>query len=246
MAITRYKVFGYGDTVNYKKHDIFVNPSIPRYYYSTQNNVGEKVDAFYQYNITSFARENDIITLFYTKTGNGPNFTQGSLFIATGQADGYAYYTGMAIEGTANYVKYINAGPDLVSNTPAGVIKTVINPCWTTGFYFLPSYSTNVENEIKTITAQFGDGYSQRQRDGINSVKSTYNFSFENRSEKETKAILNFVEDKAGVEPFSILMNSTSISNDPSQKFVATNPKVTFSNYDSNTISVTLTQVFDM
>lgn len=243
--VTQYKFYGYGDTVNYKKFDIFIDPVIARYYYATQDNVNEPITSYYTYQISSFSRTNDIITLYYTKTGSGPNFAPGSLIVATGQSDATAYYTGMVIEATPNYLLYQSAGPDINSSTVAGKINTVLNPCWTTGFYFIPSYSTSFEAKNKTIISQFGDGYSQRQRDGINSVQYNYNTVFENRSDKETRAILNFVQDKGGVEPIKLLMPVSALSNDPSLKYVCSDAKVSTQNYNSNNISLTLTQVFD-
>lgn len=245
MAITQYRFFPYGDTVNYKKFDVFVDTSVPRYYYATQDNLDQPVTSYYDYAISSWSRDNDIVTLYYTKTGSGPNFTQGSMIVATGQSDSYLHYTGMIIDGTPNYIRYLNAGPDITSNTPAGRLKTVLNPCWTTGFYFLPSYSSNLEIKVKTINTQFGDGYSQRQRDGINSISNSYNVVFENRSDKEMKSILNFIQDKAGVEAFKILSSTSAVSNNPELKYTAVDPKINQQSYNSNTVSFTLNQVFD-
>lgn len=245
MAITQYKFFAHSNSISYKKYDVILDAPKSRYYYATQDNVGQNVSGNYNYVINSWSRSNDLITAFYTKTGAGPNFAQGSLIVATGHSDPNAYYTGMVIDATPTYITYIGAGQDLVVNTPGGQINTVMNPCWTTGFFFAPSYATSFEKNTKTLSAQFGDGYSQRQRDGINSNSNTINANFENRTDKETKALLNFIEDKGGVESFKILMPVSTINNSSDIKYIGVSPKVNTQNYNSNTINLVLTQVFD-
>jgi phage-related protein len=111
---------------------------------------------------------------------------------------------------------------------------------WTNQFNWIPSYSSNNDVQIRKLEARFGDGYSQRQRDGINSVMSSLNLTFENRPDSEAKAIMHFVESKGGVESFYF----TGISlYKTGNKYIGEELKFTHVSYNNNNVSFVLKQV---
>ena len=59
----------------------------------------------------------------------------------------------------------------------------------------------------RVLTAQFGDGYSQRLIDGINPLIETINVTFNTRDKAEIDHIISFFESKGGVSSFTFNVN---------------------------------------
>jgi phage-related protein len=76
------------------------------------------------------------------------------------------------------------------SNTP---ISTTSN--WTQDFYFEPSYGASVDYNTSYYGIKYGDGYFNFLNRSENALKATFNVSFEKRTDKETKALLHFLDD---------------------------------------------------
>jgi phage-related protein len=53
------------------------------------------------------------------------------------------------------------------------------------------------------LEAKFGDGYSQRMSDGLNTIMETWSLSFQNRPISDINIIRAFLEGKNGVQAFS-------------------------------------------
>ena len=70
-------------------------------------------------------------------------------------------------------------------------------------FTYIPSTSFSADSTPKVLTAKFGDGYSQRVADGINTIKKEWNLSFSNRSLEDALAIEAFFVARKGVEAFT-------------------------------------------
>ncbi|MAF24952.1 hypothetical protein CL634_05190 [bacterium] len=69
-------------------------------------------------------------------------------------------------------------------------------------FVWKSSYNVQVSHQPRIQTIQFGDGYEQRLKDGINNNKLSFNLSFEGRTQNEATAILHFLNDKEGYASF--------------------------------------------
>lgn len=69
-------------------------------------------------------------------------------------------------------------------------------------FAWLPSYPASVDRAPRVKTAKFGDGYEQRQADGINNNLAVWNLTFANRDATEASAIDDFLNARGGVERF--------------------------------------------
>ena len=65
-----------------------------------------------------------------------------------------------------------------------------------------PSYSSSPGTDFRILEATFGDGYSQRAADGLNSTKITWNLIWEVRTDADIAIINDFLVDKLGFEHF--------------------------------------------
>lgn len=69
-------------------------------------------------------------------------------------------------------------------------------------FIWVPSYSFNQKMEPKIKQIQFGDGYKQTVKDGINNVLLELDLSFDQRDAYESAAICHFLTAREGAETF--------------------------------------------
>jgi phage-related protein len=75
---------------------------------------------------------------------------------------------------------------------------TTVNPY----FFWAPSYNVQVSHSPRIKSLQFGDGYEQRMKDGINNNPLNLSLSFESRTETEAAAILHFLHSREGFGTF--------------------------------------------
>jgi phage-related protein len=66
-----------------------------------------------------------------------------------------------------------------------------------------PDKSLRRGTKPRTLSVQFGDGYTQRLRDGINVLNESWDLSFKNRSIVDIRLMKAFLETKAGVTSFT-------------------------------------------
>lgn len=69
-------------------------------------------------------------------------------------------------------------------------------------FTWTPDFGAKANYKPRVRLAAFGDGYEQRQADGINARNDTWDLQFQNRTDTETTSITGFLEARAGVEAF--------------------------------------------
>lgn len=249
MANTTSFFYPYTGNYNYDLCDIAwgINTGDPTYYYSIRaNNTGNYPLARYIFRANSHSRVDEVAQINYTFTGNGPLFAPGSIISVTGISDPTFGFTGMVLDASSGYVKYISAGLNTSANDTVGAVNAVMSPAWTTGFFFKPSYASPLDGQQNVITAKFEPGYEQRQSSSLNGNVDTWSLNFQDRSNKETRAIYNYIQDKAGVYSFQIMIPDGLIVNTTTQKFVGTSPKINPKSYNLNDVSVTVRQVFDV
>jgi phage-related protein len=68
-------------------------------------------------------------------------------------------------------------------------------------FTFTPSVDFRQQNKLKTLAAQFGDGYSQRMQDGINNEKNDWTVPFINQDLVTASAIDDFLRTAGTGDP---------------------------------------------
>ncbi len=227
----------------YKQFDIVDGSSSAReaYYYATQDNISQNPLNNWSLNGSSWNRIDGIATVI-TSSSISPPLTRGSWVQIVGGAE--LNYTGCLIDGGSNYVRFPSRGPDSSGATSA-VVQSTLSPAWTTGFGFIPSYSSTIDSTQNVLTAQFGDSYNQKMRGGINCNMENYSLVFENVSNREAAAIKNFVQDKGGVEWTRIILGDGEIQTNPSNKFVLKDPKVAPKSHGLSTVTIMASQVFD-
>src|SRR5690348_13475627 len=66
-----------------------------------------------------------------------------------------------------------------------------------------PSYTTRLTVKPRVLTAEFGDGYSQRSIDGINNNRQVWEVVWNNLLDSEMDNLRNFLDSLAGVGAFT-------------------------------------------
>ena len=247
-VVNDFSIQTYNSAVQYRKNDIVygINASDSMFFYATQDTINSNPRMLLSYATASWSRENDLATVYFTKTGALADFVAGSQFIVASTPQASLNFTGIALDAGSNYIRYLNPGWDQGSTSlSASTVSAVTSPAWVSGFAWIPSNGTPVDFTTKRDFAQFGDGYTTQSRMGINSIGSVINMTFENRSYKEAKAILNFVQSQGGVVPTTINLPVNALFNNPYTKYLLTDPKLTMKSYNINDIMVTATRVYN-
>jgi phage-related protein len=245
----------WNSTLTYEKFDVVYGINIgsevfydSRYYIATQSSAAQNPSGSNTFTLNTYGRSDGIATAYFTQTAGVPYFTRGSIIQLVGGFDPNYNYTGMALDGGSGYVKFLsNQGFEEAQKSSAGgSIIAPLSPSWTTGFFFTPAYSSPLDSVQNISEAKFGDGYSQRQRAGINSSMHSWQLNFTERSDKEARAIFTLVGDKGGVEPMELTIPVNKFFNKPNLKFTLKNPKYNPASFGLNNISVQADQVYDL
>lgn len=108
-----------------------------------------------------------------------------------------------------------------------------------------PDQGASKDYTFKTLKAEFGGGYAQRAVDGPNATRLSLSLTWSSLTPTQASEIEDFILDKQGVESFYYTppRDSTAL------KFICDTDKGNFkraySNVGTDTITLTLTQVFD-
>jgi len=107
-------------------------------------------------------------------------------------------------------------------------------------FLWKPSYNATVEHAPRVITVTFGNGYEQRTQDGIYNGLINFSATFEMRTEKETRAIVQFLRARRGAESFGTQHLPPIYADVGFEKlFVCSSFNSTFTFFDNYTIKAT-------
>jgi hypothetical protein len=98
--------------------------------------------------------------------------------------------------------------------------------------------SKKLTPRVKSIA--FGDGYSQRVRDGINTNPQTWSLSFSNRTDIEADAIDAFLTARGGYESFDWTPYGESAG-----KYVCKEWSKSLDGFNRNTIQAVFEQIFE-
>ena len=249
MATTTYSFYNWVSNYGYTKWDVVqgVASNDSRYYYSLiDNNLGFRPAAFFAFTPTSSTRTDDINRMYFTQTGT-VNFQPGSIIeVYNISPDSSTNYSGVCIAAGPGYVDYLNPGLSVSNAVSAGTIRAPIHPYWTTGFAWIPGWTTSVTHNQSVTTANLGEGYSQRQSFAINVNNLRWNMAFTERTDKEARALLNFLQEKGGVGNFKIPFPVGLLYNNPNIKFINGPASHTMNSFGLNDVTVEVQQVFDI
>ena len=107
-------------------------------------------------------------------------------------------------------------------------------------FTYTASFGITEQSQPRVRQVQFGDGYSQRLRYGLNTDPKTWQLRFENRDDTETSNITAFLEARNGAESFDWTPPRGSAG-----KYICQQWNVEMSNCNNNQITATFVQVFE-
>lgn len=249
MAVTTYGFTFWHANYSYSKWDVAwgATSTDQRYFYSLiDSNIDTGPLATFSYTPTDAVRTDNVTRLYFTQTGT-TYFQPGSIVeIANIGPDTSTCYSGVVLGGGAGYVDYLNPGLNTANGVSAGTVRAPIHPYWTTGFAWVPSWSSEVTHNQLIYQSALGEGYTQRMNPVINSNSLAWNLTFENRTDKETTALLTFLQDKGGASAFKVAFPVGNLYNRADLQYVAGPPKHAMTAYGLNTVTVPIAQTFDL
>ena len=107
-------------------------------------------------------------------------------------------------------------------------------------FTYTPSYSATETSRPRVRSVQFGDGYSQRLRYGLNTDPKSWQLVFKNRSNSERDNILSFLEARGGAESFDWTPPRGSAG-----KYLCSEWSMEMVVFNNNTITATFIEVYE-
>ena len=108
-------------------------------------------------------------------------------------------------------------------------------------FTTAPDYGVQMSVKPRVRLAAFGDGYSQRVADGINTQPEEWSLTFSARTTSERDTILAFLEARNGWESFDWTSPAGTTG-----KFICPEWTYTPANTATHTITAKFQQVFDL
>lgn len=107
-------------------------------------------------------------------------------------------------------------------------------------FTYTPSFEATEASKPRVRTTQFGDGYRQSVRFGLNTNPKEWSLTFSNRTDTERDQILAFLDARGGVESFDWTPPRGTAG-----KYVCEEWQTTLSNCNNNQIRATFREVFE-
>ncbi len=109
----------------------------------------------------------------------------------------------------------------------------------------IPSYPPDIESQrsstFSVLTVSFGDGYSQRKPQGINSVKDSYTLTWTGLNRTKYDDLYGFLFDTKGVTAFYW----TPSQSETQSKWIVTDLSSSNIGYKLWTVNATVEEVFD-
>lgn len=112
-------------------------------------------------------------------------------------------------------------------------------------FNITPDFGAKVSTKPETRVTKFGDGYEQRQADGMNVLRKTWDLTFSLRSDTEADAVTDFLENQ--IDPASGAHNAfewTDINGNLG-KYVCRSWDRVKVKFNLNTVTATFEEVFE-
>tara|TARA_R110000772_G_scaffold249530_3_gene364028 strand:- start:12290 stop:12922 length:633 start_codon:yes stop_codon:yes gene_type:complete len=150
------------------------------------------------------------ITNVYCSSSGTPSScpieTQNDIYNdVTNFSSGKIYKKNHAVK-QGGYFKYalIDKECDLafVAANWGGIATDNIDGVTRPSFIWKPSYQDSTNFEPKVVKISFGEGYEQRVSNGINNNLLKFDYSFEDRNQRETFSILHFLNERNSKEMF--------------------------------------------
>ena len=113
-------------------------------------------------------------------------------------------------------------------------------------FSWTPSYNVSTKHNPRVNVVRFGNGYEQRNADGLFSNLIDMDITFEKRPEREAKNIIHFLKARKGVESF-VFENLPNLYADNTaggyrKRFVSATFNSTFVFFNNYTVTASFSQ----
>jgi phage-related protein len=108
-------------------------------------------------------------------------------------------------------------------------------------FTWTPDFGAKVAMKPRVRLIQFGDGYEQRQADGINPRSDAWDLQFQSRDNTETDQIMSFFVARGAVESF----DWTPPNEATAIKVVCREWAKTIDRYNLNTVTAQFVRVYE-
>ena len=123
---------------------------------------------------------------------------------------------------------------------------TTINNQERPNFLWTPSYNVSTKHNPRVNVVKFGNGYQQRNPDGLFSSLIKMDLTFDKRSEKEAAAIIHFLKVRKAVKSF-VFQNLPDLYADSNadgfkKKFVCPTFNSTFVFFNNYTVTAAFSQ----
>jgi len=109
-------------------------------------------------------------------------------------------------------------------------------------FTYVPDRGFSSDITPSVLEIKFGDGYSQRVSEGVNSINQKWSLKFKNRSNAEADAILLFLSDRGGYESFDWTPPNSSTM----VRVIAKSWKEAITSQFTKSISTTFIRVYEV
>ena len=127
------------------------------------------------------------------------------------------------------------------SPTPSASISPSVSP--SVGFEYLLDFPAKLKRKPRTLLVQFGDGYSQRASDGINTNLATYSLQAGGLPASVGEDIDTFLSGLNGVDSFSwVPPNPNSVEG----KYICKEWDVSWDDEDEATFSAIFIEVIEL
>jgi phage-related protein len=142
---------------------------------------------------------------------DGSNPTPPTISNLGGGLYGFTPAAGDVALDVAYLITATGANPSSLSGSLDGTLPPVAGSGSTSSsgilqFPYAPAYSAQLDEQPRLRSAQFGDGYSQRSADGINSILQKWSLKFSAQTKTDAEAILGFFRAHGGVTPFEFAL----------------------------------------
>ena len=107
-------------------------------------------------------------------------------------------------------------------------------------FTYTADFGATKKLTPKVTEIAFGDGYSQRVRNGLNTNPQTWDLSFSNRTDTEAEAIDAFLTARGGVESFD-----WTPYNESAGKYICKEWSKSIDGFNRNSIQASFIQVYE-
>jgi len=91
-------------------------------------------------------------------------------------------------------------------NEGNSIINDINTDSWSRSFFWSPSLGLSISQKPRLHDISLGKGYTQIYNDGINESLLDFTVNFNNRNDKEARAILHFLEQHKGFKPFQFTL----------------------------------------